>query len=187
MAREIAFCHHERWDGSGYPKRLAGEEIPLAARIVAIADVYDALSTTRVYKPALRHRQCVEAIRDAAGTQFDPTIVEVFLEIESEFQDIARTYADSQAAGDTGSASAGDTAEITPATESSPDRTLSVALALLEQCNDGPPAATPTAHRGLDSAPALCDRPSNSTVNSAITNGSSDNDWESENVSQEVR
>ena len=55
MAREIAFCHHEHWDGGGYPKGIAGEEIPLAARIVAVADVYDALATRRVYKMAYPH------------------------------------------------------------------------------------------------------------------------------------
>ncbi len=72
MAREIAFCHHERWDGRGYPDGLAGEEIPLAARIVAVADVYDALATKRVYKAAFPHGKCVEMIRAEAGKQFDP-------------------------------------------------------------------------------------------------------------------
>lgn len=89
MAREIALCHHERWDGKGYPHRLSGESIPLAARIVAIADVYDALSVRRPYKPALPHEQCVEMIAAGSGTQFDPTLVEVFVAIESDFADIA--------------------------------------------------------------------------------------------------
>jgi HD-GYP domain-containing protein (c-di-GMP phosphodiesterase class II) len=91
-AREIALHHHERWDGKGYPYGLSGEAIPLAARIVAIADVYDALRSKRVYKEAYEHDQCVEAIRCGAGTQFDPELVEVFLEIESEFEAISRRF-----------------------------------------------------------------------------------------------
>ena len=70
MAREIANSHHERWDGAGYPTGLAGENIPLAARIVAIADVYDALSARRVYKEPFPHSECVEIIRREAGRQF---------------------------------------------------------------------------------------------------------------------
>jgi HD-GYP domain-containing protein (c-di-GMP phosphodiesterase class II) len=89
MAREIAFGHHEHWDGSGYPNGLTGEEIPLAARIVAIADVYDALYTKRVYKEAYPHNKCVEMIREGAGKQFDPTLVNIFLKLESEFHEIA--------------------------------------------------------------------------------------------------
>ena len=94
MAREIAFCHHERWDGSGYPKGLAGEEIPLAARIVAVADVYDALATKRVYKAAFPHAKCVEMIRAEAGKQFDPAVVDAFLEVEAEFRAIAQRCRD---------------------------------------------------------------------------------------------
>jgi len=94
MAREIAHSHHERWDGKGYPEGLMGEQIPLAARIVAIADVYDALSVRRVYKNALPHDKCVAIIRDEAGRQFDPDLVRVFLEIEPQFQSIAQRFAD---------------------------------------------------------------------------------------------
>jgi putative two-component system response regulator len=89
MARDIAFGHHEHWDGAGYPKGLAGEEIPLAARIVAIADVYDALSTKRVYKEAIPHDKCVEMIRVEAGKQFDPVLVKAFLKLEAEFCEIS--------------------------------------------------------------------------------------------------
>ncbi len=89
MAREIALAHHEQWDGSGYPNGLRGEGIPLSARIVAIADVYDALATPRVYKGALPHEQCVAMIRAAAGSQFDPRLVEVWLTIEPKFREIA--------------------------------------------------------------------------------------------------
>lgn len=92
MAREIALYHHECWDGSGYPFGLKGEEIPLAARIVAIADVYDALAFKRVYKPAFPHEKCVDIIRTGAGDHFDPKLVEVFLEIQMQFQEIAQAY-----------------------------------------------------------------------------------------------
>ena len=100
MAREIAFNHHERWDGSGYPKGLCGDEIPLAARIVAIADVYDALSTKRVYRAALSHEQCVEFIRREAGRQFDPALVEIFLTLEAEFRNIAENCRDASESPD---------------------------------------------------------------------------------------
>lgn len=90
MAREIAAAHHERWDGTGYPAGLKGNDIPLAARIVAIADVYDAMSSKRVYKEAVSHRQCVEILRHEAGRQFDPQLMEVFLEIEPAFKKVAR-------------------------------------------------------------------------------------------------
>jgi HD-GYP domain-containing protein (c-di-GMP phosphodiesterase class II) len=90
MAHEIALNHHERWDGRGYPFGRRGEEIPLSARIVSVADVYDALVSERVYKPAFPHEQCVAIIRKGAGTQFDPELVEVFLQIEKRFQDVSR-------------------------------------------------------------------------------------------------
>jgi HD-GYP domain-containing protein (c-di-GMP phosphodiesterase class II) len=94
LAREIACCHHECWDGSGYPQGLCHEEIPLAARIVAIADVYDALSSKRIYKDAVPHEKCVEMISAEAAKQFDPGLVDVFLRVETEFRDIARRCAD---------------------------------------------------------------------------------------------
>ena len=93
MAREIALAHHERWDGTGYPERLSGEAIPLAARIVAIVDVYDALSSKRVYKPALPHDECLAIIRSQAGKHFDPDLVEVWLSLESRFREVADKYA----------------------------------------------------------------------------------------------
>jgi HD-GYP domain-containing protein (c-di-GMP phosphodiesterase class II) len=90
MAHEIALYHHERWDGRGYPFGRRGDAIPISARIVAIADVYDALVSERVYKPAFHHEQCVEMIRQGAGTQFDPDLVEIFLSIESRFADVSQ-------------------------------------------------------------------------------------------------
>jgi HD-GYP domain-containing protein (c-di-GMP phosphodiesterase class II) len=89
-AREIAAAHHERWDGKGYPAGLKGKDIPLAARIVAIADVYDALATKRVYKASFPHTRCVDIIRSEAGKHFDPQLVETFVEIERLFESIAR-------------------------------------------------------------------------------------------------
>ncbi len=94
MAHEIAMHHHERWDGTGYPTGLVGEAIPLAARIVAIADVYDALSVKRVYKEALPHAVCLERITAGSGTQFDPDLVEAFLSLQAEFCDIAERFRD---------------------------------------------------------------------------------------------
>ena len=78
MASDITIAHHERWDGSGYPRGLKGEEIPLAARIVAIADVYDALRSTRPYKASMQHVDCVERIVRHAGRHFDPDLIAVF-------------------------------------------------------------------------------------------------------------
>ena len=92
MAREITLYHHECWDGSGYPFGLKGEQIPLAARIVSIADVYDALAFKRVYKTALSHETCVDIIRTGAGDRFDPELVKVFLETQAQFREIAGAY-----------------------------------------------------------------------------------------------
>lgn len=79
IASDIATYHHERWDGKGYPSGLSGEEIPLCARIMAIADVYDALTTERCYKKALPQKEALEIIKEGSGTHFDPRLVEVFL------------------------------------------------------------------------------------------------------------
>lgn len=95
MAREIAFCHHEKWDGTGYPKGLSDASIPLSARIVAIADMYDALSSRRVYKEALTHEACLTVICNEAGKKLDPDLVEVWLTVESKFRSIAGKYTDS--------------------------------------------------------------------------------------------
>jgi HD-GYP domain-containing protein (c-di-GMP phosphodiesterase class II) len=92
MAREISLYHHERWDGTGYPDGLSREQIPLAARIVAIADVYDALSVRRVYKAPFPHEACVAKIRSEAGKHFDPELVDVFLSIQSQFREIADRF-----------------------------------------------------------------------------------------------
>jgi putative two-component system response regulator len=82
LARQIAHYHHERFDGRGYPTGLAGEHIPLVARIASVADVYDALRTERSYKAAMSHEQAVGIIRQGRGTQFDPLVVDAFLRCE---------------------------------------------------------------------------------------------------------
>jgi putative two-component system response regulator len=79
MAARIALTHHERWDGSGYPIGLAGEDIPLEGRITAVADVFDALSTKRSYKPAFSLEKCFDILQDGRGTHFDPHVLDAFL------------------------------------------------------------------------------------------------------------
>lgn len=88
MGISIAESHHERWDGAGYPNGIAGENIPLSGRIMAVADVYDALRSPRCYKPAFSHEKAVELIREGSGSQFDPEMVQVMLEIEETFRAI---------------------------------------------------------------------------------------------------
>ena len=85
LASDIATYHHERWDGTGYPQGLKEEEIPLSARIMAIADVYDALVSERCYKKALTKEEAVAIIKAEAGTHFDPRLSEVFLKHQEEF------------------------------------------------------------------------------------------------------
>ncbi len=92
LAREIALTHHEKWDGSGYPNGLAGEEIPLGGRLMALADVYDALVTKRVYKEAMTHKEAVTIITEGRGKHFDPEVVDAFLESEKDFRAILARY-----------------------------------------------------------------------------------------------
>lgn len=96
MAKEIALSHHEWWDGSGYPYKLSGEMIPLPARIVAIADVYDAIRMRRTYKAAFSHEEAVKIILDHQGTHFDPDLVRVFASIQDEFRDIWEEHKDEE-------------------------------------------------------------------------------------------
>jgi len=94
MAMDIARCHHEKWDGSGYPDGLAGERISLAARLMAVADVFDALVTVRPYKPVMPADQALAIIAEGSGTHFDPRIVEAFMANHDELLRIAEVGAD---------------------------------------------------------------------------------------------
>jgi HD-GYP domain-containing protein (c-di-GMP phosphodiesterase class II) len=93
-AREIALTHHEKWDGTGYPNGIKGKDIPLSGRLMALADVYDALISERVYKKAMSHEAVAEIIRKSRGTHFDPEIVDVFEALEGEFWAISQMHAD---------------------------------------------------------------------------------------------
>jgi putative two-component system response regulator len=93
-AKDITYSHHERWDGSGYPEGLAGNAIPLGGRIMAVADVYDALISARVYKPAWPHAEAVTMIEEGRGRHFDPTIVDCFMQDTEEFRCIAAQFSD---------------------------------------------------------------------------------------------
>ena len=94
VSKEIAYSHHEKWDGSGYPEGLRGDAIPVAARFMAIADVYDALINRRVYKPPYSHDQACSTIIKGKGTHFDPDLVDGFVEIAEDFRSIAQKYPD---------------------------------------------------------------------------------------------
>ncbi len=94
MARDIALSHHEHWDGNGYPNKLSGRDIPLAARIVALADVYDALTSRRVYREAMSHAQSRTLIVRERGTHFDPDVIDAFLKTEGEFIAIHERFKD---------------------------------------------------------------------------------------------
>lgn len=94
MSRDVAVCHHERWDGKGYPRGLAGENIPLAGRIVAIADVYDALMSKRVYKSAWDEEDVLKYLKEQAGSQFDPELIEIFISIYDIIKAIRNRYSE---------------------------------------------------------------------------------------------
>lgn len=95
-AKEIAYGHQEKWDGSGYPEGLSGEDIPIAARLMAVADVYDALISRRVYKDGMAHEQAVAIIAEGSGKHFDPEMVDAFMELHDEFRSIAARFADTE-------------------------------------------------------------------------------------------
>ena len=92
-ALEIVYTHQEKWDGSGYPQALSGKNIPLSGRIMAIADVYDALTSTRPYKIPVEHEKAVAIMKADSGTHFDPELIEVFLEVHERFREISMQYA----------------------------------------------------------------------------------------------
>ena len=93
-AKEIAYSHHERWDGKGYPEGLKEDDIPVSGRLMAVADVYDALISRRVYKPAFTHEKAVEILREERGAHFDPQVLDAFLAREDDFRNIASRFRD---------------------------------------------------------------------------------------------
>jgi len=99
VALEIAWAHHEKWDGSGYPRGLAGDAIPIPGRLMAIPDVYDALISRRVYKDAYSHAEAVEIIASGSGKQFDPGIASVFMKVKERFKAVASELRDAGGSG----------------------------------------------------------------------------------------
>ena len=92
IAREIALCHHERWGGGGYPNGLVGEQIPFSARIMAIVDVYDALTTKRSYKEPYSHDDAVRTIMQLRGSHFDPMLTDIFLQCSEAFRNLSQSF-----------------------------------------------------------------------------------------------
>lgn len=99
IAGEIAYSHHEKWNGSGYPRGLRGEDIPLAGRLMALADVYDALVSARRYKRPCTHKEARQIIEKGSGSHFDPEVVQAFVAVEAKFQEIAQRFSDDRAPG----------------------------------------------------------------------------------------
>ena len=97
IAKELVLSHQEKWDGTGYPQRLVGTQIPASARIMALADVYDALISNKVYKDGIPHTEAVKVILSERGAHFDPDVVDAFLVVETEFHTISQRYADTDA------------------------------------------------------------------------------------------
>ena len=95
VAKEIAYGHQEKWDGSGYPEGISADDIPVSARLMAVADVYDALISRRIYKDGMPHEKAVAIIQEGSGSHFDPDIVDAFVALQDEFRAIAARYADS--------------------------------------------------------------------------------------------
>ena len=94
LAADIAFTHHERWDGTGYPSNIAGEQIPLEGRITAVADVFDALASRRPYKGAFPLESCISIVKDGRGRQFDPAVVDAMLRRIGEISTVSQQMAD---------------------------------------------------------------------------------------------
>jgi putative two-component system response regulator len=94
MGERVALAHHERWDGTGYPRRISGEEIPLEARICSVVDFFDALTMDRPYRKAVPNDEVVEMIKRQRGTSFDPSVVDVFLDVRADIESIQAEYVD---------------------------------------------------------------------------------------------
>ena len=97
LAREIAWSHHEKWNGTGYPQGLSGDTITVPGRLMAVVDVYDALVSKRVYKPAFPHSTAVSMIKEGSGSHFDPDVVDAFLATSDQICEVAQRYLDAEA------------------------------------------------------------------------------------------
>ena len=95
-AKEIALSHQEKWDGTGYPQGLAGDAIPISARLMAVADVFDALISKRVYKAAMSHEETLAIMVAGRGTHFDPDVLDAFMQVNEDFKAIAASYTDEE-------------------------------------------------------------------------------------------
>ena len=96
LAKEIAYSHQEKWDGSGYPDGVGGDDIPISARLMAVADVYDALISRRVYKEGMSHDKAMAIMVEGKGLHFDPDVADALVELQDEFRTIASRFADSE-------------------------------------------------------------------------------------------
>jgi putative two-component system response regulator len=96
LARQIATGHHEKWDGSGYPKGLRGDDIPISARLMAVADVYDALISRRIYKEGFSQEKVAQIIIEGRGKHFDADIVDAYLALQADFMEIAERFSDAK-------------------------------------------------------------------------------------------
>lgn len=94
IAKEIAYSHQEKYDGSGYPLGLKADEIPISARLMSVADIYDALISKRVYKEKMEHEKAIEIMKEGRGKHFDPDILDAFLELVNEFEKVAKSFID---------------------------------------------------------------------------------------------
>jgi len=91
MAKDIVYTHHEKWDGTGYPEGLQGAQIPVVGRLMALVDVYDAITTPRVYRDPMSHSEAVAFIVSVRGTHFDPSVVDAFLEVAAKVERLSDT------------------------------------------------------------------------------------------------
>jgi putative two-component system response regulator len=96
FAKELALSHHEKWNGKGYPKGLSETQIPLSARMVALADVYDALISNKIYRQGMSHDAAIGVIFGERGQHFDPDVVDAFMELTVEFEEVAKRFADTE-------------------------------------------------------------------------------------------
>jgi putative two-component system response regulator len=94
VAKDIVYTHHERWDGTGYPRQLRGKEIPVEGRVMAVVDVYDAITTRTLYRPPMSYDEAIKFIVERKATHFDPAVVDAFIKVAPRFQMVNAEYTD---------------------------------------------------------------------------------------------